>query len=58
MVDAPPIPQETPSDESLKSLTEPIDISLGKFLNINQGLSEPQKKQLIEVLRKYNNAFA
>jgi hypothetical protein len=57
MVDAPPIPQETPTTESLKSLTEPIDISLGKFLNINQGLSEPQKKQLIEVLRKYNNAF-
>jgi len=58
MGDAPPIPQETPTAESLKSLTEPVEISSGKFLNIDQGLSEPLKKQLIEVLRNYNNDFS
>jgi len=41
MEDAPPIPQEKPIFESLNSIIEHLDISSGKFMNINRGLSQP-----------------
>jgi hypothetical protein len=37
---------------------KPVDIALGRSLNINAKLDEQQQKTLIQVLSKYQQAFA
>lgn len=37
---------------------KPIEIKQGKILNINSNLSNDQQQKLIQVLRKYEGAFA
>jgi len=35
----------------------PVELELGKTLNINPNLSESQKKKLVDILRKHKEAF-
>ena len=45
-------------EEHTGSYTIPCEVSLGKFLHINAGLSENQQEQLLKVLRNQAGAFA
>jgi len=38
--------------------SKPIEIEPGKILNINKNLSDDQQQKIIQILRKYKNAFA
>ena len=45
-------------EEHTNSYTIPCEVSHGKFLHINAGLSKNQKAQLLKVLKKKAGAFA
>jgi hypothetical protein len=47
--------EELPVDAPSESV--PVELEPGKTLNINPTLSESQKKQLVDVLRKHKEAF-
>jgi hypothetical protein len=47
--------EELPVDAPSESV--PVELELGKTLNINPTLSESQKKQLVDVLWKRKEAF-
>jgi hypothetical protein len=42
----------------LKSFSVPVEISQGKFLNINNKLDHLQQEQLIKILQKHSSTFA
>ena len=48
--------EQLPVDAPSESV--PVELEPGKTLNINPTLSEPQKKQLVDVLQKHKEAFA